>query len=115
MLPLPLILLLVGCATSNVDSIIKNGDPTFMNVTKVNDGAYTFINKDKLYVLTNDEGLDNKAELVPEDKSIILTMPQKSSTNEKEAHIFIGTKTGTTKAQIKQADGTTTNFTITVK
>lgn len=115
---LPLILtitlLLTGCQTSpDINKIVQQGDPTYVNVDKVNADSQIFIDREELYVLTDDEGLANKTTMTVKDKNIVFALPQTSKTND-TVYVFVGLKQGSTEATLKQNDGTIKNFKINV-
>lgn len=109
-------LILTACS-SNVDvqTILQSNNPTYMNVDKINESSYLFLNKENLYILSNNEGLSNSDMLTVDNKDVVFTTKITSTKTDKQATALIGLKQGNTPAHITHSDGAVTNFTLQVQ
>lgn len=112
---LSITLFLTGCqSATNLDYIIKNSEPTYVNIEKINKDSQIFINKDELYVLTDDDGLANNITMKVEDKNIVFVIPQSSSKENTTVYVFIGQEKGSTEATLTDSDGSQKKFILNV-
>lgn len=107
-------LLLTACSGLKVDEILKNDTPTYMNINRINQDSYVFIDKEELYVMSDDEGLANNAKMTVENTETVFVIIQQSNKTEDKAVAFIGLKQGKTKAHVVLENGQTKDFTISV-
>ena len=112
---LPAVLTLTACKATpyNVEDIIKNDEPTYMNTSKIVEGSYIFIKKGELYVLSDNEGLNNKDSIQVKDTKKVFTT--KVESDKERAEVFIGINDGVTEATINSPDGAHKTFNISVK